>query len=263
MTEHHIPLCAEIDRLRARVKELEDERDADRRREYGYSQETVDALTAERDSLKHLYDKALGDLVKDSQRISELEAENTRLRMLRDAAESRAQGLEVERDADRRREYGYSQQTVDALTVERDKLEEENQRLMDEIRDLEWKIYRPLKEGEMTQEGDQVLGPEEDAKWVPVTGNHTLTPSALYPPHCHYRRLIVDEIKKEMEGDYFYRKCVAGKESARSKRIKKLEAENKRLRHLLHKCFMSGVFFSSDLVDEVKQALKEASHELA
>ena len=37
--------------------------------------------------------------------------------------------LEDERDADRRREYGYSQETVDALTVERDKLEEENQRL--------------------------------------------------------------------------------------------------------------------------------------
>lgn len=30
--------------------------------------------------------------------------------------------LEAERDADRRREYGYSQQTVDALTLERDKL---------------------------------------------------------------------------------------------------------------------------------------------
>ena len=162
-----------------------------------------------------------------TERVRELEAENTRLRMLRDAAESRAQGLEAE------------------------------------IRRLEWKIYRPLKEGEMTRDGDQVLGPEEDAKWVPVGGNHRLTPSALYPAHCHYRRLIVDEIKKEMEGDYFYRKCVAGKESARSKRIKKLEAENKRLRHLLHKCFMSGVFFSSDLVDEVKQALKEASHELA
>ena len=34
--------------------------------------------------------------------------------------------LTAERDADRRREYGYSQQTVDALTVERDKLEAEN-----------------------------------------------------------------------------------------------------------------------------------------
>ena len=45
-------LYAEIDRLRARVKELEDERDADRRREHGYSQQTVDALTVERDKLK-------------------------------------------------------------------------------------------------------------------------------------------------------------------------------------------------------------------
>ena len=61
MTEHHIPLCAEIDRLRARVKELEAERDADRRREYGYSQETVDALTSERDKL--------------TKRVMELEAE--------------------------------------------------------------------------------------------------------------------------------------------------------------------------------------------
>jgi chromosome segregation ATPase len=84
-----------IEELEAEVAKLTAERDADRRREYGYSQQTVDALTAERDSLKHLYDKALGDLVKDSQRISELEAENTRLRMLRDAAESRAQGLEA------------------------------------------------------------------------------------------------------------------------------------------------------------------------
>jgi len=45
-------LYAEIDRLRARVKELEDERDADRRREHGYSQQTVDALTVERDKLE-------------------------------------------------------------------------------------------------------------------------------------------------------------------------------------------------------------------
>ena len=111
-----------------------------------------------------------------------------------------------------------------------EELEAEKRRLMDEIRDFEWKIYRPLKEGEMTQEGDQVLGPEEDAKWEPVAGNYRPAPSPLYPAHCQYRRPIVDEIKKEMEGDYFYRKCVAGKESARSKRIKKLEAENEALK---------------------------------
>jgi len=40
--------------LRARGKELEDERDADRRREYGYSQQTVDALTADRDEWKRI-----------------------------------------------------------------------------------------------------------------------------------------------------------------------------------------------------------------
>ena len=44
-------------------------------------------------------------------------------------------------------------------------------------------------------------------------------------------------------------------------KIKELEAENRRLRALLHKCLMYAVFFSSDLVDEVKQVLKEASHE--
>lgn len=37
--------------------------------------------------------------------------------------------LKDERDADRRREYGYSQQTVDALTLERDRLTAENERL--------------------------------------------------------------------------------------------------------------------------------------
>jgi hypothetical protein len=36
-----------------------------------------------------------------------------------------------------------SQRLVDVGIV----LEAENKRLMDEIRDLEWKIYRPLKEG--------------------------------------------------------------------------------------------------------------------
>ena len=41
----------------------------------------------------------------------------------------RIRELEAERDADRKREYGYSQQTVDALTVERDNLEAENKRL--------------------------------------------------------------------------------------------------------------------------------------
>ena len=50
-----------------------------------------------------------------TERIEELEAEVAK--------------LAAEWDADRRREYGYSQQTVDALTVERDKLEAERDEL--------------------------------------------------------------------------------------------------------------------------------------
>ena len=50
-----------------------------------------------------------------TERIEELEAEVAK--------------LAAEWDADRRREYGYSQQTVDALTVERDKLEADNAKL--------------------------------------------------------------------------------------------------------------------------------------
>ena len=82
-----------------------------------------------------------------NKRIEELEAENKRLVALNDmfpqeiarledrvSAEyeaeraddrARIKGLEAERDADRKREYGYSQQTVDALTLERDKLRAE------------------------------------------------------------------------------------------------------------------------------------------
>jgi hypothetical protein len=46
----------------------------------------------------------------------------------------RIEELEAERDADRKREYGYSQQTVDALTAERDKLTAENKRLREALK---------------------------------------------------------------------------------------------------------------------------------
>ena len=51
-------------------------------------------------------------------------------------AEDKIKELTAERDADRRREYGYSQQTVDALTAERGKLEAENQRLREALEKL-------------------------------------------------------------------------------------------------------------------------------
>ena len=42
--------------------------------------------------------------------------------------------LIADRDADRKREYGYSQQTVDALTLERDRLTAENKRLREALK---------------------------------------------------------------------------------------------------------------------------------
>ena len=81
----------EIAELNARVGELEAERDADRRREYGYSQQTVDALTLERDKLtaersdwKARYQSVseMHDaLIKE---YNEVRAENKRLRELVD-----------------------------------------------------------------------------------------------------------------------------------------------------------------------------------
>ncbi len=56
---------------------------------------------------------------------------------------------------------------------------------------MEWDYYRPLKKGELTQDGDEVLGPEEDAEWIPVEkGHYREVPDPLYPAHCHYRRPI-------------------------------------------------------------------------
>jgi hypothetical protein len=55
-------------------------------------------------------------------------------------ARNRIKELTAERDADRRREYGYSQQTVDALTKERDKLEVENKRLREQYNSLIFEV---------------------------------------------------------------------------------------------------------------------------
>lgn len=57
--------CADacvMEELRARIAELEAERDADRKREYGYSQETVNALTSERDALLARAEKAEAEI---------------------------------------------------------------------------------------------------------------------------------------------------------------------------------------------------------
>ena len=83
-----------------RIKELEDEvakliadRDADRKREYGYSQQTVDALTLERDKLRAARNdwKARYQSVAEMHdaliaEFNEMRAENKRLRELVDGA---------------------------------------------------------------------------------------------------------------------------------------------------------------------------------
>ena len=118
-----------------------------------------------------------------TERIEELEAENTRLRMYRDAAESRAQGLEVERDA--------------------------------------------------------------AVKWLEEYKSKT---------YCAYCGAIFNIDSDASHVSEHIRTCPHHP-------MRELEAENRRLRELLHKGLMGGVFFASDLVDEIKQALKEASHE--
>ncbi len=70
------------------------------------------------------------------ERIKDLEDTLTNTRAERDTArgnwafeQKRVAELERERDDDRRREYGYSQQTVDAISQERDRLRAENEAL--------------------------------------------------------------------------------------------------------------------------------------
>jgi len=121
-------------------------------------------------------------------------------------------------------------------------LEAELEVALGKIRGLEWEIYRPLKEGEMTKPGDQVLLPDEDAVWTVITGQKYRieqfleAPSPLYPAHCLYRRHIANELRQELaeikkDADRMQvKKGFAGKESARQKKIEALEAENAALK---------------------------------
>lgn len=54
--------AAELRRQHAEIESLKAERDEDRRREYGYSQQVVDALTNERDALRVERDAILSAL---------------------------------------------------------------------------------------------------------------------------------------------------------------------------------------------------------
>ena len=96
----------------------------------------IKELTESRDQWKLEWGLLMSDLNAANDRNTELEAALKRetneyieashtLIIERDEAREQVKKLEAERDADRRREYGYSQQTVDALTLERDKLRAE------------------------------------------------------------------------------------------------------------------------------------------
>lgn len=69
-----------------------------------------------------------------------------------------------------------------------------------QIRELEWQIWRQLKEGEMTRSGDQFLDPDEDAKWKLVTDAQCKHPASdpRFPAHVKYRRRIADELREEV-----------------------------------------------------------------
>lgn len=50
--------------------------------------------------------------------------------------------------------------------------------------------YRPLKEGEIITDGDEVLSDDSDmAVWLPTRAVGQFAPSPLYPAHRQYRRL--------------------------------------------------------------------------
>lgn len=87
------------------------------------------AAEAEIESWKREYRLINAAHLKAEERVKELEARikdldyddevRCALRMIK-RLEGEVASLTAERDADRKREYGYSQQTVDALTAERD-----------------------------------------------------------------------------------------------------------------------------------------------
>lgn len=61
--------------------------------------------------------------------------------------------------------------------------------------------YRMLEEGEIIQQGDLVLGPDEHDQWEPAL--HRIggpAPSPLYPAHCHYLRRVTCTWEPDEDG---------------------------------------------------------------
>ena len=143
-----------------------------------------------------------------TKRIEELEAE--------------AAKLIADRDADRKREYGYSQQTVDALTLERDKLRAERN---------DWKArYQSVAEMH-----DALIAEFNEMR---AENKRLAALNDMFPQEI---ARLEDRVSEEYEAE---------RADDRAK-IEELKKENRRLREELAK------FKASSL----NQALKEASHE--
>lgn len=69
-------------------------------------------------------------------------------------------------------------------------------------RSLEWQIYRQLETGEMTKDGDEWIGYDDD-EWMPTTsGRNRPAPDTSCPAHCHYRRHIANELIEALDDIY-------------------------------------------------------------
>jgi uncharacterized protein involved in exopolysaccharide biosynthesis len=154
-----------------------------------------------------------------TKRIEELEAEVAK--------------LIADRDADRKREYGYSQQTVDALTLERDKLTAERS---------DWKArYQSVSEMH-----DALIAEFNEMR---AENKRLAALNDMFPQEI---ARLEDRVSAEYEAERADDRA----------RIKELEAENKRLREALkYIAFTTPGPTMKTHSEAADQALKEATHE--
>ena len=258
----------------------------------------IEELTESRDHWKREWSLLNAGLNMAEDRIKELAAENKRLVALNDTfpqeiarledrvsaeyeaerADDRARikGLEAERDADRKREYGYSQQTVDALTVERDKLEAENAAL---------KEYRTAE----ARRRAELYAAKVDANWclkneIEAVRKELAEARLEIDKRDHWikaRDTLLAEARREVER--IKKVLELGCQDSESvcpywinmkdfeKENEHLEAENKRLRELVDGARVIVEVFQwstpaqerwrEEWLKKAAKALKEASHD--
>jgi len=157
-------------------------------------------------------------------------------------AEDKIKELEAERDADRKREYGYSQQTVDALTLERDKLRAERN---------DWKArYQSVAEMH-----DALIAEFNEMR---AENKRLAALNDMFPQEI---ARLEDRVSAEYEAE---------RTDDRAK-IEELKKENKRLRELVDGAqevveisnftFPAQREWKAAWLKKAAQALKEASHE--